>query len=251
MKRKNSWWAKTFDEAYFSLWDPSDPGSQSWSKKELKLIDGLGLKKNAKILDIPCGQGRHVVELALRGFRATGVDYSSVALEVARKYANKSKTTPIFLKQDMRFLKIKERFDAVLTLGNSFGYFSGDDNEKVIRNISRLLKPSGFFVMHQLNPIGALRQFGKDNGFKIPGGYVKFEDISFDPIHSIKDSRWVIIRNNKKKILDIKLRLYTFPEISYLFARYKLNIVSVYGSFDKKPYQFNSPSMIIIARKIR
>lgn len=250
IRENNNWWKDTFNETYFSFWDPSDLKSQNWTKKELKLIDSLNLKENAKVLDVPCGQGRHSVELAKKGFQVTGVDYSSTALKAAKKWARENKVSPIFIKQDMRFLKIKERFDAVVMLGNSFGYFSDADNKKVIIGVSRLLKDGGFFIIHQLNPIEALRQFGNENSFEIPEGYVKMEDIFFDQFSFIKGSRWVVVRDKNKEILNVKLRIYTFPEISSLFSSYKLNIVKVYGSFDMKPYQFNSPSMIIVAKKM-
>jgi len=251
-KKNDNWWKDTFDETYFSFWNPLDPKSQSWTRKELKLIDSLNLKESAKILDIPCGQGRHSVELAKKGFQVTGVDYSSVALKTAKKWARENKVSPVFIKQDMRFLKIKERFDTIVMLGNSFGYFSDADNKKVIVGISKLLRIGGFFIIHQLNPIEVLRQFGNKSSFKIPNGYVKMEDIFFDPINFVKESRWVVTRRkNNKEVLNVRLRLYTFPEISSLFSFCKLNIVKVYGSFDMKPYQFDSPVMIVIAKRMR
>jgi len=251
MTTKNSWWRTTFGKEYFSLWDPSSSDSQIWTKKEIGLIDDLHLKKGAKILDIPCGQGRHSVELAKKGFQVIGVDYSSIALNAAKEWAIQNKVSPIFIKQDIRLLKLKEKFDAIAMLGNSFGYFSDIDNEKVIKNISALLKPKGFFIIHLLNPIEVIKKFGEKNTFKISNGHVDIKDISFDPLNFIRKSEWTIVRNNKKKILNVKLRFYTFPEILSLFSHYKLNIVNAYGSLDKEPYSFKSPVMIIIAKKKR
>ncbi len=249
MAIKNNWWKTTFNKTYFSLWDPSNPSSQNWTKREVKLVIDLHLKKDAKILDIPCGQGRHSVELAKRSFQVTGIDYSSIALQTAKKWARQNKVSPVFIKQDMRSLKLNERFDAAIILGNSFGYFSDIDNEKIIKNISTLLKPKAFFVIHLLNPIEVIKQFGKKNTFKIFNGYVNIKDISFDPFNFVKESRWTIVRNSKKKILNVKLRFYTFPEIRSLLSRYGLNTIDVYGSLDKKPYWFNSPVMVIVAKK--
>jgi 2-polyprenyl-3-methyl-5-hydroxy-6-metoxy-1,4-benzoquinol methylase len=251
MAIKNNWWKKTFSKTYFSLYNPSSLYSQTLVKKVLKLINDLHLQKGSKILDVPCGQGRHSVKLAKRNFQVTGIDYSSTALQAAKKWAHQNKVSPVFIKQDMRSLKLNERFDAVIMLGNSFGYFSDADNEKVIKNISALLKRNGFFVIHLLNPIERIRQFKnkKKNKFRILHGYVNIENISFDPINFIEESRWTIIRNGRKKTLDVRLRLYTFPEIHSLFSRYKLNIIKTYGSFDKKPYSFKSPIMIIVAKK--
>jgi len=40
-----------------------------------------------RALDLACGTGRHAVWLAERGWRVTGVDFSEVALELARTHA--------------------------------------------------------------------------------------------------------------------------------------------------------------------
>jgi SAM-dependent methyltransferase len=40
-----------------------------------------------RALDLACGEGRNTIWLAERGWRATGVDYSGVAIERARKLA--------------------------------------------------------------------------------------------------------------------------------------------------------------------
>jgi len=248
---KNNWWKTTFGREYFSLWNPSSLSSQTWTRKEIKLIIDLRLKNGAKVLDIPCGQGRHSVELAKKGFQVTGVDYSSTALQIAKKWARQNKVSPIFIKQDMRFLKLNERFDAIIMLGNSFGYFSDANNEKIIKNISAALEPKGFFIIHLLNPIKAIKQFGKKNVFKVSGGHVNIKDISFDPLNFVRESQWTIVRNNKKKILNVKLRFYTFSEIRSLFSCYKLSIVNIYGSLDKKPYSSKSSAMIVIAKKTK
>ena len=43
--------------------------------------------KNARILDIGCGTGRHSIELAKRGYMVTGIDFSEAQLDMARQKA--------------------------------------------------------------------------------------------------------------------------------------------------------------------
>ncbi len=72
----NNWWKTTFGKTYFYAFVPTYPPEQT--KKEVSfIVKNLHLKKGAKILDIPCGQGRHSIELAHCGFKVIGIDYSS------------------------------------------------------------------------------------------------------------------------------------------------------------------------------
>ncbi|MEK7499571.1 MAG: class I SAM-dependent methyltransferase, partial [Patescibacteria group bacterium] len=47
--------------------------------------------KNGKILDIGCGAGRNMIEMAKLGFDVVGVDHNSVPLKIAKEYARKHK----------------------------------------------------------------------------------------------------------------------------------------------------------------
>src|SRR5256712_11848977 len=49
------------------------------------IVGVAALEAGARILDAPCGVGRHSIELARRGFQVTGVDFSETELDRARK----------------------------------------------------------------------------------------------------------------------------------------------------------------------
>ena len=44
----------------------------------------LNISPGARLLDVPCGNGRHAIELAKRGCRMTGVDLSAEFIDEAR-----------------------------------------------------------------------------------------------------------------------------------------------------------------------
>ena len=56
--------------------------------------------KNAKILDIGCGTGRHSIELSKRGYDITGVDLSNSLLKRAKEKAAKHKLKVVFQQHD-------------------------------------------------------------------------------------------------------------------------------------------------------
>lgn len=58
----------------------------------------------------------------------------------------------------MRDLPLTGGFDAVVNLFTSFGYFEEDEEQvKVLREIYRMLKPGGKFVIDYLNPAYVIR----------------------------------------------------------------------------------------------
>ena len=63
-----SWWKNYFDEIYLKLYSPKVDNPKR-IKREVDFIEkALNLKKDMKILDLACGQGRHAIELAKRGY---------------------------------------------------------------------------------------------------------------------------------------------------------------------------------------
>jgi cyclopropane fatty-acyl-phospholipid synthase-like methyltransferase len=47
----------------------------------------LSLQPQSRVLDVPCGYGRHSLELATRGFKVSAVDLSPDMIEEARRIA--------------------------------------------------------------------------------------------------------------------------------------------------------------------
>jgi len=153
------WWDE--DHAFFGdFYIEGDNSKEGYlTTKELTLnertkgdIDGveklLNLKGGEKILDVPCGYGRHSLELARRGFKVYGSDINTVHLNNAVKQAEDQRLKINFTKENMLDLNYKEKFDAVINMCYSFGFFENDiDNKKTLENFYKALKPNGKFLM--------------------------------------------------------------------------------------------------------
>jgi SAM-dependent methyltransferase len=97
-----------------------------------------------RILDLCCGAGRHAAQLARLGYRVTGIDRDRAALSLARDRT----PTATFHCMDMRTIsQLGEQFDGVLSLWQSFGYFSSRENDQVLRDIWACLRPGGRFLL--------------------------------------------------------------------------------------------------------
>src|SRR5262249_56574789 len=79
-----------------------------------------------RLLDVPCGVGRHSLALSQKGFAVTGVDGSESLIADARRAATEQSLFVEFHRRDMRDLPWPGTFDGGCCLGNSFAYL-GDE----------------------------------------------------------------------------------------------------------------------------
>jgi SAM-dependent methyltransferase len=107
-----------------------------------------GPANGRRLLDLACGRGRHAQAFALAGWRVTGVDLSEESIEDARK----SNALIDFRVHDMREPLAGERFDLVVNLFTSFGYFrSKEDDLRTLRAVVAMLAPGGRFLLDFMN----------------------------------------------------------------------------------------------------
>ena len=112
------------------------------------------------ILDVPCGHGRHSVELARRRYGMNGPlchmvwgqDLNGFFLMEARAAAKKLPNVKLAL-GDMRRLRFPTAyFDVVLNLFTAFGYLESDDeDQKALDAVAKTLKRGGKFVLDVIN----------------------------------------------------------------------------------------------------
>jgi D-alanine-D-alanine ligase len=143
---KADWWRHIFNANYLRT-DGDVVNDETITQGEVDVFERLlNLDKNANILDLCCGQGRHVMEFARRGYtNMHGIDRSHYLIARAKKQAKKEGLSINFKEGDARKIPFKNnQFDAVTLLGNSFGYFeTQEDDQLLLAEISRILKPKG------------------------------------------------------------------------------------------------------------
>jgi D-alanine-D-alanine ligase len=144
------WWKRIFNAMYLKT-DADIVEDRHITETEVSMFsDILQLRPHEKVLDMACGQGRHLLELARRGQQELyGIDRSRFLIQRARNRARNEGLTVNFKEGDVRKLPYPaDTFDVVTILGNSFGYFeSTDDDLKILKEVFRVLKPNGRFLM--------------------------------------------------------------------------------------------------------
>jgi D-alanine-D-alanine ligase len=144
------WWRRIFNSMYLKT-DADVVDDKEITSKEVDLFSEiLQLDFDHVILDLACGQGRHALELASRGFRNVhGLDRSHYLIRKAKQHNNLIGQSVNFKEGDARKLPYpSDNFDVVMILGNSFGYFeSVEDDIKILSEVFRVMKPMGKFLI--------------------------------------------------------------------------------------------------------
>jgi SAM-dependent methyltransferase len=242
-----AWYEDWFaDEHYLALYNHRNSQEASLA---LDLIErSTHILKDAAILDLACGAGRHAIGLAKRGYtNITAIDLSPTLLSEAEKNAKLENVEIIFRKQDMRHFSGK--YDLVINLFTSFGYFESDEeNEKVILKIGEHLQAKGFFVLDFLNAIPLKGNCIPHDEKKLPSGE-RIEQ--FRKMHSNRIEKKIIIHaENYSKEYHESVRLFTLEDFKPMFERAGLTLKEIFGDYAGNPYdEGSSPRLILVAQR--
>jgi D-alanine-D-alanine ligase len=146
----NDWWGTLFNALYLKT-DGDVVENDLNTKEEVDLlIAATGIGPTDRVLDLCCGQGRHCLELARRGFRhVTGVDRSRYLVRLARQRAKKLGLEVAFREGEARKFRMPDNsVDCLAIMGNSFGYFDrSEDDETVLARVRNVLVSHGTLAL--------------------------------------------------------------------------------------------------------
>src|SRR5947209_2914247 len=222
------------------------------------IVGVAALEAAARILDAPCGFGRHSIELARRGFQVTGVDFSETELDRARKAATEAGVPLRLVCQDIRDMEFPGEFDLAVNLFSSIGYFSDDEDRLVIDRFWRALKPGGMFVLDTRNRDQLVRSLPPEERKRVNGWTLRIEN-AFDPATSRWRARWWRSKRAIAKakegaaelIGESEIRLYSAHELSAMLRPERWGHVELYGGLDGTPFSLDAPRLVLVARKQR
>lgn len=229
------WWRRIFDSLYLRT-DGDVVDDDRITRQEVDLfLHLLNLRPSDRVLDLCCGHGRHSLELARRGYQAVeGLDRSHYLIQRARNRAKREGLSVRFREGDARRLPHPaDNFDAVLILGNSFGYFETPEEDlQVLREVQRVLKPGGR-VLIDVTDGDYLRQSFQPRGWEWLGRHqFVCRERSLSAKRDRLISRELVIDIRKGVVADrfYAERLYNADDLRRLLHRAGFVEVQVHGS---------------------
>ncbi len=244
MLKTKEWFGEWFDSPYYHVLyqDRDDEEAKSFIDK---LMTYFQLSENDYIQDLACGKGRHAIYLNKKGFDVVGLDLSPHNIAFASLYKNEKLKFHI---HDMRIPWKGKKFDCILNLFTSFGYFeTKGENQQTITSIARGLKKGGKLLIDFLNPYTAIHNLVPEEVKRINGIDFHIQKI-LKGEYIVKDIDFV----DQGKYYEYQERVKAIERVKFLeyFEWAGLELIDLFGDYNLNPYiAEKSERMIFVLNK--
>lgn len=244
----DNWYVDFFKGINCELWEKAV--SPELTKQETDFIrEQLQISAGAKVLDAPCGFGRHSLELARHGFRVTGVDISATFLEKLEASIKEEKLGIKVVLADLLTVKLEEYFDGAICMGNSFGYFKPEKMELFVSSISSCLKPGARWIIHSgMLAECILPNLEEQSCFEAGGIRMEINN-TYDLSEGCLLSHILYTKAGQQERAAFKHYVYTFAEVKRLLQRHELEVTGAHASLSGAPFRLGDQQVYLVVQK--
>jgi len=217
-------------------------------------------RRVSEVLDVACGNGRHVVGLAHRGYRCTGLDYTPERVQIAEARAKREGVSVKLLQGDATRLKYENEFDAVLALYILFLLPDDDDVLKCLRQSHNALRSGGILICNIYNALSE-RTRARLQGYHVQEARVRgvrcmnidrVQD--FDPVHGVtwwQETSVIEAPDGIHVFRDReRIRLFTYWDILHYLQVTGFKEINCYPDWKiKPPRKPTAERLIFVSRK--
>jgi SAM-dependent methyltransferase len=210
----------------------------------------LQVEPPARLLDVPCGNGRLAIELAARGYVTCGVDLAGEFIDEG-KLSAETRGVEVDLRQgDMRDLGELGAFDGAYCWGNSFGYLDENGNLAFLFAAAAALSPGARLAIDFGTLAETLLPNLKNyNAWYEAGDMILAVKNGYDLYRSRLVTEYTFIRDGLVEKRMGSQMVYTLRELKNLLTTAGFDHVEAFGHEDGKPLQLRGQRAVIVARK--
>lgn len=229
-------WEAFFDAHYVLTYAPLQPDARSCTEA-LAAVRLARFPPGSRVLDVPCGYGRHAVALAAEGYHIVGLDRSAAQLDEARR----RRGTAIGLRlvrADYRQIPFAAgTFDGALTLLSSLGYAGEEADRTVLHEIRRILRPGGHLLMEtnhrdRLPPRSPAREW-----HPLGDGAVLLSETRVDRVAgTVELIHTYMPVGGPPETRTIRWRAYSATELVRMLTDAGFEEIACYGNLDGGPF---------------
>lgn len=246
----SDWYADFFTELPNEFWRRAVPPEATAS--EVDFVESrLGLTPRSRILDVPCGSGRHTLALAARGHVAVGVDISGEAIDHARRAATAAGLDVELIVAEMREVPLDRSFDAAICMGNSFGYLDLDGLREFVAALAAAVRPGGGLVVDfSAAAESVLPGFVDDQPRDMTVGDIEVSGSNtYDPANSRLLSRYVFTRGTQETHVTAIHHVYTVAHLRRLLIDGGFTDIEQYGGPGGEPFEVGDGRLLLTAHR--
>lgn len=240
------WWEEYFADYYkltaFSM-DNEAKGEVSF------ILDQVELNQGSRVLDMCCGYGRHAIEMSQRGkFEIVGVDYSDNLIQLAKQKQKQLGLKNItFYQGDIRTFCPKIKFQLVLNLFISLGFFKEEDNQLAIKRLCEPVDAQGTLVLELHNHMKVVNSDYEKS--RVPGGYTFETRRIYDQANKRLAIERTVTKKELRKVFHMDVRVYDLEEIVALCSQYGMRYQMHFGGYNGEAFDENAERLLLFLRK--
>ncbi len=243
-----AWFEEFFSGAALDLWRNAISPEKTDQEIEF-LSEVLGVQEGGRLLDLPCGNGRLSLPLAQLGYKVTGVDFCDEFVSEAKKNARAQKLKIDYLKDDMRTVSFKHKFDGAICMGNSFGYFDRAGTADFFKAVSSSLKSGAKFVIDSAMVAECFLVNGGEREWVQVGDMLMLVENNYNCRLSCVETNYIFIRDGKEERREAVHWIYTAGEICRLLEQADFVIDDLFGTTDCDPFGLGAERLLAVASK--
>lgn len=225
---------------------------ESFAQAQEQVLDLIFLVSTDvnSVLDLGCGPGRHCLAFAKMGYDVTGVDTSEFLLSRAKEKANKSNLSIKFIRANMLDYNSDAKFDLIVNMFNSFGYFDTQEGNQMVLNKSYdNLADKGTLLIDTVGKETLARTIQPVHLSEYENGDIRIERPLLIDNMQIFTNQWMLIRGDKVFKRDYQHFVYTPMELSQMCYKAGFTKVVCYGSLQADDYDLTSDRLVVLAQK--
>ena len=244
-----SWWREFFESPdAFPLSCFPEPDVTEQQVRGIEQL--LGLRPDDLIADICCGHARHTLPLAAAGYQLVGLDISEMMLRVASYLAREANARLRLVRGLAQQLPFADGvFDVAMNLFNSLGYMDDEQNQALLREIARCLKPHGRLLLDTRNKKFQILYAPYRQTVTLADGKPAIIQCTYDRENCRLNSVWTNTDDPADVYHTASIRLYSPAEIEQLLADAGFVVTGTYSEYDGTTFEGFERQLIYLCTK--
>jgi len=237
---RRDWFRAWFGDEYLAIYPHRD---EQEAEAAVRLYLRSAPPPAGAILDLACGAGRHLRELLSAGLHGIGLDLSITLLNRARELSPPAQ----LVRGDMRQLPFQdEGFAGLTSFFTSFGYFATRaEDEKVAREMRRVLRPGGSFMLDFLNSVRVRAELVEAESSRIQGFEVSVRRSIVDDT-VVKRIHLQPVDGGEGRSFVERVRMYEAEELEQLLSEAGLETRDRFGDYRGARFSPDAERLIFV-----
>lgn len=204
-----------------------------------------------RLLDVPCGDARHAIELAKLGHQITAIDRAPDNAARAQQHASAAGVTLDFVLGDMRELPERAPFEGAYCWGNSFGYFPRTETSLFTSSVAQRLATGARFVIDTATCAETLLvELERRSWVRVDDELVLLLECEYDARASRLDTTYTTVLRDQ--VVDRRTAhhfVFTSGEIVSMLESAGFHEIELFGDLDMSPFELGSERLLVVAKR--